>query len=213
MNISILPDADTLTVPDLLDADGLLKLLPAAAYDEIPWQNLRLFCHIHSRYGLPTVELVQWLKAQIARRAAIEIGSGAGDLAFHLGIPATDNRMQEWPRIKRHYKVAGQPTIKYPDFVRSLDAVGAVHTLKPQVVIASWVTQWIDGDGPVRCGNPHGVKEEQILALGVTYILIGNIAVHGDKQIMGLPHQEHNLPFLRSRAHQPELNRVWVWNP
>jgi hypothetical protein len=201
-------------LPDLLDGDGLLRLLSASAYDAIARDALRLFCHKHARYGLPTVELVNWLREQIAGRTVIEIGSGSGDLAHHLGIPATDNRMQEWPEIQVNYRLMGQPVIRYPGFVQSLDAIDAVATYRPEVVIASWVTEWIDPNlpPPPTGGNPWGIKEDQIVAGGSTYILIGNIKVHGAKKIMALPHQEHVLPFLRSRAMFPSLDRVWVWN-
>ena len=212
MEICILPA--NLELPDLLDAEGRLKLLPAAAYDAISRNAVRLWCHNFARYGLPTIELVNWLKARIAGHTAIEIGSGAGDLAFHLGIPATDNRMQEWPMIKFNYTMTGQPVIQYPDFVQELDALTAVAQYQPDVVIASWVTQWIDPDlpPPETGGNVWGIKEDEILATGCTYILIGNQKVHGDKKIMAAPHEEFVLPFLRSRANYPALDRVWVWN-
>lgn len=203
-----------LPMPDLLDADGFLQLLPTAAYDAIAPDALRLFCNRQARYGLPTVELVAWLREKIAGRKAIEIGSGAGDLAHHLGIPATDNRMQEWPEVAVYYRLTGQPIIRYPDFVQGLDALSAVATHRPEVVVASWVTEWLDPakPAPPQGGNMYGVKEDEIVAGGRTYILIGNVKVHGAKKIMALPHQEHALPFLRSRATCPELDRVWVWN-
>ena len=201
-------------MPDLLGRDGQIKLLPASVYDSFSRQGLHLWCHHHARYGLPTTELVAWLHEKIAGRRAIEIGSGAGDLAFHLGIPATDNRMQEWPEVAVWYRLMGQPVIRYADFVQGLDALSAIATHQPEVVVASWVTEWIDPNKPVtrRGGNIHGVKEDEIVASGRTYILIGNIKVHGAKKIMAQPHQEHALPFLRSRTIYPELDRVWIWN-
>ena len=146
--------------------------------------------------------------------AVIEIGSGCGDLAHYLGITATDNCMQKWREIKRHYRLVGQPTIKYPDFVQSLDAIEAIDQYKPEVVVASWVTQWIDPDQPPPPGggNIWGVKEDEILKRKCVYIFIGNHAVHGSKKIMSILHKEYKLPFLRSRANQPELDRVWIWN-
>ncbi len=205
----------TAALPDLLDANsGQLRLLPAKAYDAIPCDALRLWCHRYARYGLPTSELVGWLQERIAGRRAIEIGAGTGDLACHLGIPATDNRMQEWPEIRLHYGLIGQPVIEYPAFVQTLDAVDAVRRHQPAVVVASWVTQWIDPalPPPAAGGNIYGVKEDEILATGCEYILIGNIGLHGGKKIRVLPHQELTLPFLRSRAICPELDRVWIWN-
>ena len=122
--------------------------------------------------------------------------------------------MQEWPDTKSYYNLVGQPVIKYPDFVQNIDALDAVKQYKPDVVIASWVTHWIDPNlpPPPEGGNAWGIKEDEILATGCTYILIGNKRVHGTKKIMAQPHEEFELPFLRSRAIHPELNRVWIWN-
>lgn len=208
---SLPPD---LPLPDLLDADGRLRLLPTAEYDRIPPDSLQLWCHLNARYGLPTIELVAWLQKRIAGRNAIEIGSGSGDLAFHLGIPATDNKLQKRRSIQAYYQTTGQPTICYPKFVRNLDALDAVKEYRPDVVVASWVTEWIDPSlpPPPSGGNVWGVKEDEILAIGCEYIFIGNQAVHGSKKIMAQPHQELALPFLRSRANHPELDRIWIWN-
>jgi hypothetical protein len=201
-------------MPDLLGRDGQIKLLPASAYDSFSRQGLRLWCHHQARYGLPTIELVAWLREKIAGRSAIEIGSGAGDLAHHLGIAATDNFMQQWPTVRAHYEMTGQPVIRYASFVEELDALVAVQRYRPDVVVASWVTEWIDPSlpAPPQGGNAWGVKEDEIVASGCVYILIGNIKVHGAKKIMAEPHQEYSLPFLRSRAMYPALDRVWVWN-
>jgi len=212
MEIRVLsPD---LPLPDLLDAEGRLKLLSAQEYDRIPPDSLRLWCHRYARYGLPTTELVAWLQERITSHTAIEIGSGSGDLAYHLGIPATDNKMQKRRSIQEYYQSIGQPTIRYPKFVQNLDALDAVREYQPQTVIASWVTEWIDPNlpPPPSGGNIWGVKEDEILATGCEYILIGNQQVHGGKKIMAQPHQEFTLPFLRSRANHPELDRIWIWN-
>jgi hypothetical protein len=109
--------------------------------------------------------------------------------------------------------MTGQPVIRYPDFVQNLDALEAVAQYKPDIVIASWVTEWIDPyqPPPEQGGNAWGVKEDEILVAGCAYILIGNQAVHGHKKIMAAPHEEFALPFLRSRASAPQLDRVWVW--
>ena len=211
MEIRILDGA--LQVPDLLDGQLHLKALHAVEYDDFDRDALRVFCHRHARYGLPTIELVHWLESRIRNRSAIEIGSGAGDLAHFLAIRATDNRMQEWPTIRSHYLLAGQPVIQYPDFVEKFDALDAIAHYKPDVVVASWVTQWVDPNQPPpeAGGNAWGVKEDEILETGCTYILVGNKHVHGQKKIMREPHQEFELPFLRSRATYPHLDRVWVW--
>jgi hypothetical protein len=213
MEIRILsPD---LPLPNLLDdATGLIRLLPTETYDCIPPDSLRLWCHRYARYGLPTAELIAWLRERTTGRVAIEIGSGSGDLAFHLGIPGTDNKLQKRHHVRAYYQSIRQPTIHYPKFVQNLDALDAVKEYRPDVVVASWVTEWIDPNlpPPPSGGNAWGVKEDEILATGCEYILIGNQAVHGSKKIMAQPHQEFALSFLRSRANHPELDRIWIWN-
>jgi hypothetical protein len=186
--------------------------------------ELRLWCHHNARYGLPTKELVEWLREYIGGREAIEIGSGAGDLAYHLGIKATDNKMQDDPTktllgptgqmvsVKEFYQMTGQPTIKYPDWVEKIEALDAVDKYKPQVVVAQWVTHWIDPNKPVPPGggNVFGIKEDELLAKGVTYIMIGNRKIHGGKPILKLPHKEYQFSFLRSRRNDSD-DVVYIW--
>jgi len=199
-------------LPELLDENGTLRLLPAAYYDAIPRDSLRYWCHEHGRYGLPTVELVEWIQAELGSRTAIEIGSGCGDLAFHLRIPATDSRIQEDPTVAAYYRAIGQPTCRYPSWVEQYEAHLAVAHYRPDVVVASWVTQWVDPQIPTQVeGSMFGVHEGLILAVAKQYILLGNLAVHGQKKIMERPHRELALPFLRSRAKYPELDRLFVW--
>jgi hypothetical protein len=207
-------DPTTIPLPDLLDDGGMLKLLPSSHYDAITSDSLRLWCHQNARYGLPTLELIGWLKYVIGVRLAIEIGAGSGDLSHHLGILGTDSWLQERPEIQEFYRLTGQPTIRYSKGVQRLDAEQAIAKYRPDVVVASWVTHWIDPNLPFPPGggNIYGVDEGRIVDSGVTYILIGNETVHGTKKIFAKPHQEFNLPFVRSRASHPEKNRVWIWN-
>jgi hypothetical protein len=200
--------------PDLLGDDQIIKLLPAAAYDQFNWLGLRLWCHLHARYGLPTVELIEWLRIYIGDRSAIEIGSGAGDLAHHLGITATDSKIQDAPEARIFYLAIRQPTIRYPAWVEKLEALDAIAKYHPQVVVASWVTHWIDPDKPPPPGGGcmFGVHEDRLLATGVTYVMIGNLGVHAHKPILQRAHREVRLPFLRSRARDPSLDRVFIWN-
>jgi hypothetical protein len=199
-------------IPELLDNNGVLKLLPAHQYDLIDHDVLRAWCMQNARYGLPTVELVEWLKDLIGGRRAIEIGSGAGDLAFHLGIKATDSKVQQTPFMQIYYKLLQQSPIKYPEWVEKIDAMQAIIRYRPQVVVASWVTQKVmEPDGDTE-GCYAGVEEDAIVASGVEYVMIGNKFVHQQKKIMRLPHVEYELPFLRSRARLPEQNVVYVWN-
>lgn len=197
----------------ILEPNGALRLMPASYYDSLDWNELRIWCHHNARYGLPTVELVEWLKERIGGRSVLEIGAGSGDLCHHLGIRGVDNHQQTWPDVAIHYALNGQPAIKYGPWVQNHDAVKAVKMFKPKVVIGSWITHWIDPDKPMPAGggNMYGVKEAQILELVDEYIMIGNLEVHKAKPIRSLPHEELSLPFVKSRAHNPQLDRIFIW--
>lgn len=197
-----------------LAADGRpdkIKLLKCADYDAFSPDVVRLFTHMTARYLLPTVELVDWLKDLIGDRKAIEIGSGTGDLARFLGIPATDNYCQEWPEVKAYYALTGQPPVNYGKDVERLDALEAVEKYKPDVVLGSWVTQWIDPNLPYpdNGGSMHGVKESELLKKVLTYIVVGAEGIHGRKNILSQPHKVFNVERI-ARSRRTD-NRVWVW--
>ena len=143
----------------------------------------------------------------------IEIGSGAGDFCHHLGIPGTDNKCQSWSDVRTIYALMEQPVINYSPEVETMDALDAINHYQPDVVFGSWLTQWIDPNlpPPPGGGNIYGIKESEILKTGVTYVMLGNLKIHSQKKIMELPHKELELPFLRSRASSPELDRIFIW--
>lgn len=196
---------------ELLMPNGQLKLLSYREYEKYSSDNLRYFCWLNARCGIPTVELVDYLKSIINGRTAIEIGSGHGDLGRYLNIPLTDSRMQEEPEIKSFYYRIGHPTIKYPEDVEKLEALEAVKKYKPQVVIASWVCPYSPHDTTYG-SSPRGIEEDKLLELVDTYIMIGNLVTHGDKPIRKLKHQEINEKFIISRATNPENNRIFIWD-
>jgi hypothetical protein len=107
-----------------------------------------------------------------------------------------------------------QPVIRYPDWIEKVEALEAVQKYKPQIVVASWVTHWIDPHAPMPPGggSMFGVQEDQLLATGVIYVFIGNLLVHHYKPIMKRPHRMIELPFLRSRANVPDNDRILIWN-
>lgn len=212
MRFQLLPNV---TPPNIPMDNGYFPLWPASKLDEIDRTALRVWCHKNARYGLPTLELIEWLKRRFADSKVIEIGSGAGDFAYHLGIRATDNRCQEWPQVKQLYQTTKQPVIDYPEKVEELDALKAIEKYNPNIVFGSWLTQWIDPflPPPKEGGSVYGIREDMIVHSGKTYILLGNLAIHGGKKIaQRYPHKHYALPFLRSRASQPELDRIFIWN-
>lgn len=195
---------------EVLAPDGYVKLMPASEWRKYPWNDFRTFCHLHARYGIPTLETMDFITTEIGEQLALEIGAGAGDFGHWLGIHMTDSRQQENPIIKAQYKAMHQPVIKYPPEVERLDALAAVQKYKPRVVVASWVTTYAPHEMPYG-SNPFGVREEEILDLVDTFILIGNLDTHWDKPIMQRKHENYYFDWLVSRGKNQENNRIWIW--
>jgi hypothetical protein len=197
----------------LLDELGRVRALPVAQLRGFDQEALLVWCYRNARYGLPTTELVAWIKARIGDRSAIEIGAGMGDLGAAIGIPTTDSAAQDTPELRYYYSTLGQRAIVPPTHVERISGNAAIATYRPKVVVASWVTQrFLPGDTERGIGAFYeGVDEITLLEHVDTYIFLGNKKVHGDKRILARPHEEHALPFLASRATAPELDVVWVW--
>jgi hypothetical protein len=194
-----------------LDHEGRLKVIPYAEF----WQQytqaeIAVFCHRQGLYGVPTTELIDWLRPQLEGRRAIEIGAGAGVLAEALGIPATDSFLQDRPEIAAVYRATGQPTIHYGAQVAKLDADLAMAKHRPNTVVASWVTHKWKPSESWREGNMFGVDELKIVR-NADYIFIGHEHAHRDKPILDLPHETHYFDWLVSRAVSPGRNFVKVW--
>lgn len=199
---------------DVLDENKKLKLFPSEYWRNLDWNTFRLFCHVTGRYGIPTIEMLEFLRNIIDGRETIEIGAGNGDLGYHLNIHMTDSKLQNKPVVKISYMLMGQPTIEYPDDVEELESISAVLNYKPKVVIGSWVTAFGNPTKEKYGCNLDGINENLLLnAPGLeTYILIGNKDQHGDKPIMELPHDEYIFDWHVSRAKNQDNNRIWVWN-
>ena len=210
--MTVAPPIDVFYLDEvLLRPDGRLELLPASAYERIDPLHLRVWCHREARYCLPTIELVQWLKDRIGTRSAIEICSGNGDLAFHLGIPATDSYQQICdPMTIAYYRALNQPPTRPSSDVLKLDARAAIEHFRPQVVIGAWVTQKCYVQDRVGDGNKDGPEERRILDVA-SYIHVGNDRVHSSKRICGRRHEVFHFPWLKSRAERPQLNAIYVW--
>lgn len=200
---------------EVLQPDGHVKLMLASEWRKYPWNDFRAFCHMHARYGIPTTELIDFLNTEINHQTVVEIGAGAGDLGHHLsylcGVTMTDSRQQEWSNIKKYYAAMHQPVIKYPADVKEFDALDAVKTLKPKIVIASWITPYAPHQMPYG-SNPYGIKEPEILELVDKFILIGNLDTHWDKPILKLKHEEYYFDWIVSRGKNQENNRIWIWD-
>lgn len=192
-----------------LNTEQRAALVPSSYLQSLPWIDLVMWCHRTARYGLVTNELVEWLQAQVGSRKAIEIGAGQGDLGYHLGVHMTDSAVQLRPDQRLIYATLRQQPTNPPPDVERIDAATAVAKHKPDVVIGSWITQRsLNGDE----GFIFGVDEVALISSVETYIRVGNVNVHGRARALALPHREYAFPWLWSRAMDPRLNRIWVWD-
>lgn len=193
---------------------------PADADQIRPYEgsmSLKLWATVRGIYGIPTTQMIDWLREKIGDRKAIEIGAGNGVYGRNLGIPMYDNFMQDRPEIALIYALQKQPTVPYGADVQQMDALDAVKRHRPEVVLGVWVTQkFEEGDDH---GAMDGIDERAILAVPSTqtYIVVGNLNVHGNKKIRtnvpkGWTLTEYDLPFNMSRANDPKKNRVFVWD-
>lgn len=197
--------------PDVLDADGWLRILPASYWASTTPAERALFGHRHAAYGLPTIELVEHLRGVIGDRTAIEIGAGSGVLADALGIIGTDNYQQEIPRYRDAILAAGQPVVKYGPGVVPMDAARAIRHYQPDVVIGCWVTHRYDPARHWAGGNEIGVDEEDVLANCREYVFIGNERVHAGKKIWPREHTIEYPPFVYSRAQNGTRDFICTW--
>jgi hypothetical protein len=205
---------------DALDAgaldNGVLRVMPAAFYQQFEQVEVSGFCLRNGLYCLPTVELVDKINELIQEvsptRSAIEIGSGNGVLGKALGIPCTDSHMQEDPAVIALYRTMGQPVITYGPHVERLDAEAAVARHRPEVVVAAWVTHKYNPAEHGRGGNVYGVDEIALLGRIKRYIFVGNFYTHEHKPLLNLSYTVHDSAALFSRAQQPQGNGVVVWD-
>jgi hypothetical protein len=186
--------------PEALDADGRIRILPAAFWAATTVDERAMFGSSTGHYSFPTVELVDYLKEFIAGRLAIEVGAGNGVLAQALGIPATDNFQQRMPQYQKLYESMGQAIVPYGPNVIDMPAGHAVRYYRPDVVIGCWVTHKFDPKQPHREGNEIGLDEDDLLDHCAEYVLIGNDEVHKHKPIWDRPHVIKHAPFVYSRA-------------
>jgi hypothetical protein len=189
------------------------SLVVPVGYEEvqkIPRNDLRVYCNIRGIYTIVTTELVEWLKGQIDENT-IEIGSGNGTLGRALGIPTTDNRLQEDSMIAMQYLMMGQRPIQYPNDIEKLDGIEAIKKYKPSMVIGSWITHKWRVSEPELEGNAWAPDEEEIMSLVDTYMMIGNMRVHANNRLLDKRkykvHAE-SPPYLVSRAENPEADMI-----
>lgn len=206
---------------EILNEAGRVRASPASTFRGYDSLHLLQWCTERGRYGLPTAELVDFLRERIDGRKAIEVGAGMGDLGYHLGITMTDSCIQQKHKqnktqfgqfVRAMYSMSRSTETKPPPDVLRMDAETAVRKLKPAVVVASWLTQkYRNGDPPDFGASVWGADENYILQNCALYIFIGNEHTHRDKRILAKPHETHKPDWLVSRALRPEQNVIWIW--
>lgn len=197
----------------VLDEDGHIRELPASAWKQFPWDDVRLFMHEYPVYVLPTTELLDVLEDLTADyEKVIEIGAGTGSVGRMLGIKMTDSYMQQDNKVaKKLYELTGQPVIKYPRDVIKADALAAYRRFKPDCILGCYVTHKYRED--IGSGNMFGVDFERLLPLVKRLILVGNKFTHADNPIMAIDHMEIDLNGgLITRSSERALDRIFVWN-
>lgn len=203
-------------IDDILLADGKLQAVAANTLAKIDNTDLRLWCHKHAIYGLPSLELLEIIRPHLVEGKSIEVGGGCGVFGRLLGIPSTDSCIQSNDAMRAYYRALGQPPVTYGDNIINLEASEAIAHFKPEVVFGSWVTQYVS---PLEVGLPpgggsvYGLRETEFINNIHKYIIYGNEAVHGLKALFNLPGvkvERIKSEHFFSRAQNPNLNCLYI---
>lgn len=202
---------DTTYIEAIAIKEGKLQVLPYSYWRQFDTNTHLSFMLKNGFYIIPTTELIDFLQNNIIE-PAIEIGAGNGFLGRTLGVPFTDSKMQENPAIDLLYKLLGQPPIRYPDDVETLDAVDAVKKYTPTTVFGSYIT--FRYNESIGCGNAFGVDDQFIVKNCKRYIMIGNRSVdaHYLNPLMNMPHAEHYFEWLITRSAYQKEGRIFIWD-
>lgn len=195
----------------LLDENKRLQPVPFDAVRDFSQNDISVFCQKHGVYQIVTTELVEFVRTQIADFRTIEIGAGNGCLGRALGVPLTDNRMQERAHIKRFLAQMKQPPVHYADDVQKLEALTAIKILRAEAAIGSWVThKWKPG---MSDGNQWGVDEAVLSCRLKRYIFVGNFHTHKTKELLRYcTPKEYRFDWLVSRSMHRRENLIWIFD-
>ena len=213
MAVHLIQKAPMEPVEQLIGPGGSIVPVNAHILQALPLPCIQAYCHFHGIYQVPTIELMLWLAAYATGPKALEICAGKGDLGRILGIRSTDSYMHLFPKIRRAYEAMGQPITKPPASVEKLEALEAVRKYNPEIVLASWASEF--GASPIegRHTSPLGIHEREIWEHPSvkTYIVIGNRACHNERLPGVTPHETIEGQWLVSRAVDQKANFASVW--
>lgn len=223
MKFSLLSPTDvSMYDTQLFDTNGVLQPVAASWLDNIyntASNDLRVFCHKHGIYGLMTHELISFIHGLIPEGSkTIEVAAGNGGFGKYLGITSTDSFVQNTPDMQAYYAFLGQPTVKYGAHVEELEASQAIAKYAPDVVFASWATQYAPPNAEMAGGGSiFGLKETEFMCHIKKYILYGNENIHGLKELFRATYatqwrvSSYRYPgFMFSRASDHTKNTLWV---
>lgn len=217
MQITVLQDKPLEQVEKLLMGNGKMQVLSGFELKQIPEMELRLFCHKHGVYGIPSIELLNIIREHLVPGKSIEVGGGNGVFGRELGIPSTDSMIQNTPEMRAYYSLVQQPVVEYGEDVINLEASEAIDKYQPEVVFGSWVTQYVSplaASAPPGGGSTYGLRESEFLPKIKKYIIYGNDAVHGQKEIFNdkrfKVERIYDHSNFYSRASKPELNCLYI---
>jgi len=209
--VTELKKEDISHVEGILLRDGVLQVVDYERIKDMTTNQLCLFCVKHAVYQIVTTELVDFIRTEIGTKKAIEIGGGNGCLGRALGIPVTDLKAQENADVRAMYALMQQPVITYGQDVVKMEAMDAISSYGPEVVVSAWVTQkWKPG---IKHGFDRGVDETYYKGRIEKYIFVGNQGPHGDKVIMKqFPFKKYQFDWLVSRSWYKDKNAIYVFD-
>lgn len=209
-NLDYISMEDAVPVQSLIGSPGEIRPVHAQQLRDLGHKAVLTYCCVHAIYQIPTIELLEWLDAEIPdKQNALEICAGHGEIGRMLGIRSTDSYLHTRPEIRNYYAAARQRTTIPLPRVEKLDANTAVAKYNPTTVFGSWITQY----GLCGQSSMYGVHEAEILLHPSVrrYIMIGNDAPHGEKLILAAGPNVHRHPGLVSRGIDQSLNAIYDW--
>ncbi len=199
----------------LLSEDGTLKSVPCKKLHNVPEIAIAAFCTKHGRYQLITDELLQLIRPLIEGKKAIEIGAGAGDLAHHLGIKATDNYEGDNKTANVNGNEIKQTAIPFSSNVENINYKNAIHKYRPDVVIAAHFPHKQDMNRNYDGGTLNGLELSWVVEQVPLVIVLFNANLHAYRDF-DPTHGKHTTAFLKandmlySRTIEQHLNLMLV---